>query len=173
MPTRGGKLPTASSSAASSVYGRGTAVRGNQAQPLPPCACGALWESKQRAKFCSRRCARGPRCIRPRNSPANRIRDFLRAHPGSTSRVIWLALSLAQGVSQGQLARKLGISQPAIAKIEALRVKNLRFRTLSRAAQALGGSLQMTIVEDRPRISSTKQIRGALKGGRTRKEAGR
>ena len=59
-------------------------------------------------------------------------------------------LRLSRGVSQEQLARKMGISQPAIAKIEALRVKNLRFRTLSRAATALGASLEMKIV---PRLA--------------------
>jgi transcriptional regulator with XRE-family HTH domain len=62
-------------------------------------------------------------------------------------------LRLSRGVSQEQLARKLGMTQPAIAKIEALRVKNLRFRTLSRAADALGVSLQMKLV---PRRSLTK-----------------
>jgi DNA-binding Xre family transcriptional regulator len=64
-----------------------------------------------------------------------------------------IKLRRQRGISQEQLARKMGISQPAIAKIEGLRVKNLRFRTLSRAANVLGASLQMNIVPHSPRCS--------------------
>ena len=83
---------------------------GSAGQPAPTfacvcAACGALWESKQRAKFCSQRCARGRPCFSPRNSPANRIRDFLRAHPGSTSREIWRALSMKPHTVRKWLAR--------------------------------------------------------------------
>jgi transcriptional regulator with XRE-family HTH domain len=65
-------------------------------------------------------------------------------------------LRLSRGVSQEQLARQIGITQPAIAKIEALRVKNLRFRTLSRAAIALGASLEMKIVPRRAKVARKK-----------------
>ena len=64
------------------------------------------------------------------------------------------ALRLQLGVSQGQLARKMGTTQPAIAKMEAQRIKNLRFRTVSRAADALGASLQMTLVQNVGRAKS-------------------
>jgi hypothetical protein len=68
-------------------------------------ACGALWESKQRAKFCSRSCARGGGYSKPRNSSAKSIRDFLRAHPGSTPREIWGALRLKPHAVRMWLAR--------------------------------------------------------------------
>ena len=82
-------------------------------------------------------------------------------------------LRLRLGVSQGQLARKMGITQPAIAKIEALRVKNLRFRTVSRAVGALGASLQMTIVPNAGRAISTKQPAQARKTKAGRKQEGK
>lgn len=83
---------------------------GSAGEPAPTfacvcAACGALWESKQRAKFCSRRCARGRRCVNPRKSPANCIRDFLRTHPGSTSREIWRALRMKPHTVRKWLAR--------------------------------------------------------------------
>lgn len=83
---------------------------GSAAQSPPTFACvcatcGALWESKQRAKFCSRRCARRRPWISPRISPGNRIRDFLRTHPGSTSPQIWRALSMKPRTVRKWLAR--------------------------------------------------------------------
>ena len=75
-------------------------------------------------------------------------------------------LRLSQGISQGQLARKMGITQPAIAKIEALRVKNLRFRTLSRAAVALGASLEMKIVPRRRASTKIGGEKATMKMGR-------
>jgi DNA-binding Xre family transcriptional regulator len=92
---------------------------------------------------------------------------------GSRARATAHELRLRLGVSQGQLARKMGITQPAIAKIEALRVKNLRFRTVSRAVGALGASLQMTIVPNAGRASSTKQPAQARKTKAGRKEEGK
>ena len=68
-------------------------------------ACGALWESRQRGRFCSRRCARGRRRTSPRASPANRIRDFLRTHPGATASEIRLAVSLKPRTVRNCLAR--------------------------------------------------------------------
>jgi transcriptional regulator with XRE-family HTH domain len=74
-------------------------------------------------------------------------------------------LRLSRGVSQEQLARKMGVTQPAIAKIEALRVKNLRFRTLSRAANALGASLEMTIVPQRAKVAPRKATQSKASRG--------
>jgi DNA-binding XRE family transcriptional regulator len=56
-----------------------------------------------------------------------------------------LALRLGRGVSQRQLAKTLGVSQPAIAKIESGKVKNLELRTLVRYATALGGSVKIEV----------------------------
>jgi DNA-binding XRE family transcriptional regulator len=61
------------------------------------------------------------------------------------------ALRKARGVSQSQLARRLGVTQPAIAKIEAGRVKNLELRTLVRFAAALGARVRIAIERGRPR----------------------
>lgn len=56
-----------------------------------------------------------------------------------------LALRRQKRVSQRQLAKTLGVSQPAIAKIESGKVKNLELRTLVRYATALGGSVKIEV----------------------------
>ncbi|HLC26407.1 MAG TPA: helix-turn-helix transcriptional regulator [bacterium] len=55
------------------------------------------------------------------------------------------ALREERGISQSQLAKLLGVSQPAIAKIESGKVKNLTLKTLVRYATALGGEVKITI----------------------------
>lgn len=60
------------------------------------------------------------------------------------------ALREARGVSQNQLARILGVSQPAIAKLESGRVKNVELKTLVRYATALGGRVKVEITKARP-----------------------
>ena len=61
------------------------------------------------------------------------------------------ALRAAQGLSQSQLAKILRVSQPAIAKIESGRVRNLELKTLVRYAAALGGRVKIAIERTRPR----------------------
>ena len=56
-----------------------------------------------------------------------------------------LALRQWKGWSQRQLAKALGVSQPAIAKIESGKVKNLELRTLVRYATALGGNVKIEV----------------------------
>ena len=56
-----------------------------------------------------------------------------------------IALREAQGVSQAQLAKALGVSQPAIAKLESGKAKNIELRTLVRAVSALGGMVEIKI----------------------------
>jgi predicted transcriptional regulator len=51
-----------------------------------------------------------------------------------------------RGVSQAALAQRLGVSQPAIARLESGRVRNLELRTLQRYVLALGGRLKLEIV---------------------------
>lgn len=58
-----------------------------------------------------------------------------------------IALRESQGVSQAQLAKALGVSQPAIAKLESGKAKNIELRTLVRAVSALGGTVKITITE--------------------------
>jgi DNA-binding Xre family transcriptional regulator len=68
------------------------------------------------------------------------------------------ALREAQGLSQTGLARMLGISQPAIARIESGKVKNLQLKTLVRLATALGGQVRIEIVK-KPRTAAAKSMR--------------
>lgn len=56
------------------------------------------------------------------------------------------ALREARGLSQRQVARLVGVSQPAIAKLESGTVKNLQLKTLVRMVTALGGRLRVEIV---------------------------
>ena len=60
----------------------------------------------------------------------------------------------ASGLSQRELARRLGVSQPFVAKLESGRVKNLELRTLVRTVAALGGELRVVIA---PRRRETRQ----------------
>ena len=55
-----------------------------------------------------------------------------------------VALREARGLSQAQLAKLLGVSQPAVAKLES-GSQNLTLRTLVRVVTALGGDLRVTI----------------------------
>lgn len=54
-----------------------------------------------------------------------------------------------RGLSQTQLAKVVGVSQPAIAKIESGKVKNLQLKTLVKYAAALGGSVKVEIIKNR------------------------
>jgi DNA-binding transcriptional regulator YiaG len=58
-----------------------------------------------------------------------------------------VALREARGMSQQQLARTLGVSQPAVAKLESGRWKNLELRTLIRTVHALGGRVKIQIMK--------------------------
>jgi transcriptional regulator with XRE-family HTH domain len=52
-----------------------------------------------------------------------------------------VALREARGLSQRDLARLLGTSQPYVAKLESGRIKNVGVRTLAKCARALDASL--------------------------------
>lgn len=62
-----------------------------------------------------------------------------------------IVLREERGLSQERLAKMLGVSQPAIAKIESGRVKNLQLKTLVRLATALGGEVRLRIVRKQPK----------------------
>jgi DNA-binding XRE family transcriptional regulator len=53
----------------------------------------------------------------------------------------------ARGLSQAQLARALGVTQQAIAKAESGGAKNVELRTLIRHVLALGGRLEVRVLE--------------------------
>ena len=56
------------------------------------------------------------------------------------------ALRTRRGMTQKQLATRLGVSQPHIAKLEAGRAKNIELHTLCRWATALGAKLTLDVV---------------------------
>jgi transcriptional regulator with XRE-family HTH domain len=67
-----------------------------------------------------------------------------------------VALREARGLTQGQLARLLGISQPAVAKIEAGRQRNIGLRTLMNFITALGGELQVRVKAQPARVTGLR-----------------
>lgn len=54
----------------------------------------------------------------------------------------------ALGITQTQLAKRMGVSQPFVAALESGRAKNLELRTLCRWATALGTRLTVGISRD-------------------------
>ena len=67
-----------------------------------------------------------------------------------------VALRESRGLSQAQLADRLGITQSAIAQLESAQPKNVELRTLVRVATALGAHLDVSI---RPRGQSDRNSR--------------
>ncbi len=72
------------------------------------------------------------------------IEDELRLAAGLTT------LRESAGVSQRELAERIGISQPRIAAIE--RSRNVTIEVLERYVEALGGYLEVTVVQGRRRV---------------------
>lgn len=61
------------------------------------------------------------------------------------------ALRSQRGMTQAQLAQRLGVSQPHIAKLEAGRAKNIELHTLCRWATALGARLAVDVIPNTTR----------------------
>ena len=74
-----------------------------------------------------------------------------------------VALRESRGLSQMQLATRLGITQSAIAQLESAQPKNVELRTLVRVAAALGAHVDVSI---RPRRQADRKS-----GQRTRPKA--
>ena len=70
-----------------------------------------------------------------------------------------VALRETRGLTQKQLARLLGTSQPYVAKLESGRVKNLGIKTLVKCARALGASLSIRIEPAKGRITPAARLR--------------
>ena len=64
-----------------------------------------------------------------------------------------VTLRESRGLSQAQLADRLGITQSAIAQLESAQPKNVELRTLVRVAAALGAHVDVSI---RPRRQARK-----------------
>lgn len=60
----------------------------------------------------------------------------------------------AQGLTQAQLARRLGITQPAVARMEAAG-DNISVQTLRRVLNAMGRGLVLQAVEQKPSHDET------------------
>lgn len=73
------------------------------------------------------------------------IEDELRLAAGLT------ALREKAGVSQRELAERIGVSQPRIAAIE--RSRNVTIDVLEQYVEALGGQLEVSVVQGRRRTS--------------------
>ena len=67
-----------------------------------------------------------------------------------------VALRESRGLSQAQLADRLGITQSAIAQLESAQPKNVELRTLVRVATALGAHVDVSI---RPRRQADRKSR--------------
>ena len=68
------------------------------------------------------------------------------------------ALRSQRGMTQAQLAERLGVSQPHVAKLEAGRAKNIELHTLCRWATALGAKLRLDVV---PNVAPKRKRRRA------------
>ncbi len=66
------------------------------------------------------------------------------------------ALREARGLSQRQVARLVGVSQPAIARLESGPVRNVELTTLLRVVTALGGRLSLSIDRPTARVVGTR-----------------
>lgn len=93
----------------------------------------------------------------------NRSRDFRAAVEAQLNEMEieqdLIKLREQRGLSQAQLARILGVSQPAIAKLESGRERNVGLRTLVRCATALGASVNVSIVPNEARLRSSRHTR--------------
>ena len=78
-----------------------------------------------------------------------------------------VALRESRGLSQSQLAGRLGITQSAIAQLESAQPKNVELRTLVRVATALGAHVDVSI---RPRRQAKQKVR-ARTDARAKKRA--
>ena len=64
-----------------------------------------------------------------------------------------VALRNASGLSQRQLAAKLGVKQPVIAKLEAGRNRNVGLQTLVRVVKAMNGRIKVAITPAERRVT--------------------
>ena len=75
-----------------------------------------------------------------------------------------VALRNASGLSQRQLAAKLGVKQPVIAKLEAGKTRNIGLQTLVRAVKAMNGRIEVSITpEGRSKRTGRKRPVGTRK----------
>lgn len=78
-----------------------------------------------------------------------------------------VALRESRGLSQVQLASRLGITQSAIAQLESAQPKNVELRTLVRIATALGGRVDVSIRSSANRRRSRQPFRAVSTKSKT------
>jgi transcriptional regulator with XRE-family HTH domain len=81
-----------------------------------------------------------------------------------------VTLRTKRGFTQAELAHRLGVSQPAIAKIESGRAANLQLKTLLRIATTLGGEVVLKLRE-KASTPAADSARRKLVGARRRRPA--
>lgn len=79
-----------------------------------------------------------------------------------------IALREKKGLSQRDMAKRLGTSQPYVAKLESGRIKNLGVRTLAKYATALGGRITLKIEPER-RVLARDAVKGSFVRRRPRR----
>ena|SRR5579863_10086293 len=81
------------------------------------------------------------------------------------------------GLSQTQLAKKAGIAQPHLSRLEAGQARNITLRTLFRTAAALGNRVQIKFVPSakpsRPKSVPGRAARGRIRQNKARPAADR
>jgi transcriptional regulator with XRE-family HTH domain len=98
-----------------------------------------------------------------RREVENEIAQILIEHKIATMRK-------RRGMTQAELARRSGVSQPMIAQIESGQLNNLTLRTLARTAAALDANLRIDLV---PRAASGNRAEASGKSrDRLRKASG-
>jgi len=68
-----------------------------------------------------------------------------------------IALRTASGLSQRQLAARLGVKQPVIAKLEAGKSRNIGLQTLVRAVKAMNGHIKVSITTTGRRVQTERK----------------
>jgi predicted XRE-type DNA-binding protein len=75
-----------------------------------------------------------------------------------------VAVRNASGLSQRQLAEKLGVKQPVIAKLEAGKSRNIGLQTLVRAVKAMNGRIHVSITAPNRRAHARRKSAGGTRG---------
>lgn len=65
------------------------------------------------------------------------------------------------GMTQRELARRVGVSQPVIARMESRRIRNVTLKTLVRAASALGATLKIDVTPGKRHRTAVRRSRAA------------
>lgn len=89
------------------------------------------------------------------------IEEELRLAAGLT------ALREEAGLSQRELAKRMGVSQPRVAAIE--QARNVTIDVLEQYIEAVGGTLEVNAVKGRSRIPLIAPMRSAVRSGSRRK----